>query len=108
MIGVGAAVGNYQVKSQIGEGGMGIVWLAEHPLIGRRVAIKVISPSYARNPEAVSRFLRDYFLSAPLHQDVVLAKILLRLQVFQFQGKNHPILRGQLYIITGPCFCLYF
>jgi serine/threonine-protein kinase len=59
MIQVGSAVGNYQVKSQIGEGGMGIVWLAEHPLIGRRMAIKVIHPTYARNSEAVSRFFTE-------------------------------------------------
>jgi len=59
MIDVGVAVGNYIVKSKLGEGGMGIVWLAEHPLIGKRVAIKVIHPSYARNPEAVSRFFTE-------------------------------------------------
>jgi serine/threonine-protein kinase len=59
MIAVGSSIGNYQVKSPLGEGGMGIVWLAEHPLIGRRVAIKVIHPTYARNPEAVSRFFTE-------------------------------------------------
>ncbi len=59
MIDVGGSVGNYIVKSKLGEGGMGIVWLAEHPLIGKRVAIKVIHPSYARNPEAVSRFFTE-------------------------------------------------
>ena len=59
MIDVGVSVGNYIVKSKLGEGGMGIVWLAEHPLIGKRVAIKVIHPSYARNPEAVSRFFTE-------------------------------------------------
>ena len=59
MIDVGGSVGNYVVKSKLGEGGMGIVWLAEHPLIGKRVAIKVIHPNYARNPEAVSRFFTE-------------------------------------------------
>jgi serine/threonine-protein kinase len=59
MIDLGSSVGNYVVKSKLGEGGMGIVYLAEHPLIGRRVAIKVIHPNYARNPEAVSRFFTE-------------------------------------------------
>src|SRR5262245_49044236 len=59
MIDVGGSVGNYVVRSKLGEGGMGIVWLAEHPLIGKRVAIKVIHPNYARNPEAVSRFFTE-------------------------------------------------
>lgn len=59
MIDIGTSVGNYLVKSKLGEGGMGIVFLAEHPLISRRVAIKVIHPDYARNPEAVSRFFTE-------------------------------------------------
>jgi eukaryotic-like serine/threonine-protein kinase len=59
MIGIGAPVGNYLVRSVLGEGGMGIVYLAEHPLIGRRVAIKVIHPDFAENPEAVSRFFTE-------------------------------------------------
>jgi serine/threonine-protein kinase len=59
VIDIGTSVGNYLVKSKLGEGGMGIVFLAEHPLISRRVAIKVIHPDYARNPEAVSRFFTE-------------------------------------------------
>jgi eukaryotic-like serine/threonine-protein kinase len=59
VIDIGSRVGNYQIKSKLGEGGMGIVFYAEHPLIGRRVAIKVIHPNYARNPEAVSRFFTE-------------------------------------------------
>jgi eukaryotic-like serine/threonine-protein kinase len=59
VIDVGSTVGNYVVRSKIGEGGMGSVYMAEHPLIGRRVAIKAIHAEYARNPEAVSRFFTE-------------------------------------------------
>jgi serine/threonine-protein kinase len=59
MIDVGSTIGNYVVKQKIGEGGMGFVFLAEHPLIGRRMAIKVIHPTYASNAEAVSRFFTE-------------------------------------------------
>src|SRR5512134_2407750 len=56
MLSVGQTLGNYVVRSLLGEGGMGIVYLAEHPLLGRRVAIKVIHPDLARNPDTVRRF----------------------------------------------------
>ena len=39
---IGNSIGNYEIKAQIGEGGMGTVYLGEHPLIGKRVAIKVL------------------------------------------------------------------
>jgi serine/threonine protein kinase len=48
--------GKYQVRRLIGEGGMGLVYEAEHIEIGRRVAIKVLHPAYTRSPEVVARF----------------------------------------------------
>jgi serine/threonine-protein kinase len=38
---------------------MGIVYLAEHPVIGRKVAMKAIHPELSRNPEVVSRFVTE-------------------------------------------------
>jgi tRNA A-37 threonylcarbamoyl transferase component Bud32 len=59
VIEIGQSVGNYMVNAQLGEGGMGVVYLAEHPVIGRKVALKVIHPEYARNLEVVSRFITE-------------------------------------------------
>src|SRR6188768_936711 len=56
---IGATVGNYKVVSKLGEGGMGSVFLAEHPLIGKKVALKVLHPEYASNPEVVGRFFNE-------------------------------------------------
>jgi serine/threonine protein kinase len=56
---VGQTVGNYKVTSLLGEGGMGIVYLAEHPVIGRKVAIKVLHVALSRDTEVVARFFNE-------------------------------------------------
>ena len=59
MIQVGATVGNYQVLQKIGAGAMGNVWLAHHPVIGKRVALKVIHAELASNEEMLARFFNE-------------------------------------------------
>ena len=56
---VGQTIGNYKVVQQIGEGGMGVVYLAEHPVIGRKVAIKLLHAVLARDPDIVARFFNE-------------------------------------------------
>ena len=58
-IGAGQTIGNYRILQQIGTGGMGAVYLAEHPLIGKRVALKVIHKELAGNREVVGRFFNE-------------------------------------------------
>ena len=55
----GQAFGNYRILAQIGVGGMGMVFLAEHPHIGKKVALKIIHRELAGNREVVSRFLNE-------------------------------------------------
>jgi serine/threonine-protein kinase len=52
-------VGEYRVLKKIGEGGMGSVYSAVQPVIGKRVAIKVLAPHIASNPELVRRFVDE-------------------------------------------------
>jgi serine/threonine protein kinase len=59
MIQIGQAVGNYRVVALLGEGAMGAVYRAEHPVIERKAALKVIHPQHARNPEVVGRFVDE-------------------------------------------------
>ncbi|HKE91268.1 MAG TPA: serine/threonine-protein kinase [Gemmatimonadales bacterium] len=49
----------YHVIKKLGEGGMGQVYLAEHVKMGRRSAIKVMSPAMVHDPDAVARFNRE-------------------------------------------------
>jgi serine/threonine protein kinase len=56
---LGKTIGNYIVRHKLGEGGMGSVYFAEHPSIGKRVALKVLHPDFASDPEIVSRFFNE-------------------------------------------------
>ena len=56
---VGSNIGPYRVLRKIGEGGMGAVYEAFHETIERHVAIKVLHPALARNPEAANRFVNE-------------------------------------------------
>ena len=57
------AVGRYRILRQLGAGGMGEVWRAEHRLLARSAAIKLIRPEALREPaysgEIRERFRRD-------------------------------------------------
>jgi serine/threonine protein kinase len=56
---IGERYGNYQAISLLGEGGMGAVYLAEHPGIGRKVAIKVLRSEMDHDPQLLTRFLNE-------------------------------------------------
>ena len=52
-------IGKYRVKGELGRGGMGAVYLAEQPGLGREVAIKELIQSAATDPTALKRFLQE-------------------------------------------------
>lgn len=52
-------LGKYEIIRTLGQGAMGEVYLANHPTIGREVAIKTILPSAARGEDAEGRFRRE-------------------------------------------------
>jgi serine/threonine protein kinase len=55
----GTMVGEYRVEGLVGEGGMGQVYGAVHPVIGKRAAIKVLLPEICRNQQMVERFVME-------------------------------------------------
>jgi serine/threonine-protein kinase len=52
-------IGQYQIVRKIGEGGMGAVYLAQHALLGRSAAIKVLLPALSSQREVVERFFNE-------------------------------------------------
>jgi serine/threonine protein kinase len=52
-------IGEYEIIARIGVGGMGEVYEGRQPLIGKRVAVKVLLPSLSREKEVVDRFLAE-------------------------------------------------
>jgi serine/threonine-protein kinase len=56
---VGADVCGYVIDGELGRGGMGIVYSAQHPVIGKRVAIKVLKPALSERPASVERFVHE-------------------------------------------------
>ena len=56
---IGDRIGQYRIEKQIGVGGMGLVYLGTHTLIGRRAAIKTLLPKHSINPAVVERFFNE-------------------------------------------------
>ena len=63
----GTRIGVYQIRSQLGTGGMGEVYRAHDTKLGRDVAIKILPDDFADDPERVARFQREAQVLAALN-----------------------------------------
>src|SRR5690349_9246805 len=84
----GAILGSYRIVRKLGHGGMGTVWLAEHTLLGRRAAIKLLHPAYSAEPQSVRRFFNEARAATSIADPGII-------QVFDF-GRNEL---GVAYIV---------
>ncbi|MCE9565008.1 MAG: protein kinase [Planctomycetes bacterium] len=88
-------VGPYRVKEQLGMGGMGVVYRAEDPALGRDIAIKMLRPGVDREPRYLEQFTREARSLAAVHHDHVVT-------VFQVgetttdEGRTVPFLAMEL------------
>jgi serine/threonine-protein kinase len=59
MLEIGSLVGEYRIEQLVGQGGMGQVYGAIHPVIGKRAAIKVLRGELCADAEAIERFVLE-------------------------------------------------
>jgi len=72
MITIGEKLGDFLIKAEIGQGGMGTIFFAEDTMLGREVALKVIHPSLAGNQQLMERFKIEAMTQARLnHPNIV-------------------------------------
>ncbi len=55
----GSVVGEYRIESKLAAGGMGTVYAAVHPIIGKRAAIKVLKTEHSRDAGLIQRFIDE-------------------------------------------------
>jgi DNA-binding beta-propeller fold protein YncE len=68
----GAVVAGYRIESLLGRGGMGVVYRARDPQLGRDVALKVIAPELVADADVRARFLREARAAAAIeHPNVI-------------------------------------
>ena len=70
---IGARLGSYEILAPLGAGGMGEVYRARDPRLGRDVAIKVLADRLSKDPQAIARFEREPKSVAALSHPNILA-----------------------------------
>lgn len=72
MLGVGSTFAGYRIQGVLGQGGMGTVYLAQHPRLPRSVALKLLNREVSTDPELARRFEREADVIARLeHPGIV-------------------------------------
>ncbi len=67
------SLGPYRILKLLGQGGMGVVLLAEDASLGRKFALKLMRPEYASHPEVAARFQREARATAAVRSDHVVS-----------------------------------
>lgn len=68
----GTVFAGYRIERVLGSGGMGTVYVAVHPRLPRRDALKVLAPQYSADPEFRARFIREAELAGRLdHPNII-------------------------------------
>jgi len=69
---IGKTLGKYEILRLIGEGGMGAVFEARHVEVRRRVALKLLNPYFAQDPQVLARFKREARATGEIgHENII-------------------------------------
>jgi serine/threonine protein kinase/tetratricopeptide (TPR) repeat protein len=72
LVSVGARLGRYEIRSRIGAGGMGEVYLAQDTELDRTVAIKILPQNLASDPQRLQRFVQEAKAASALNHPHIL------------------------------------
>jgi serine/threonine protein kinase len=98
--------GRYRILARLAKGGMGTVYLAEHALIRRRLAVKVLHAELARDRSIVQRFMNEALAAGTLgHPNIVEATDMGfargQLPYIVFEYLEGPLLTEEIYRVGG-------
>src|SRR6059058_3203885 len=68
----GTKLGRYEIRSKIGEGGMGEVYLARDTKLDRKVALKILPADVAVHPDRMKRFVQEARAASALNHPNIL------------------------------------
>src|SRR5262245_31912993 len=91
---IGKTLGPYTVRDTLGEGGMGQVYRAHDSKLGREVALKVVSDSFALDPDRLARFRREAQVLASLNHPNIA-----QIYGFEDSGATHALV---MELVEGP------
>jgi len=69
----GRSVGSFEIERELGQGGMGVVYLARQPDLGRRAVLKTLRKGLAGDRRLADRFLREARTAAAIHHPNVVS-----------------------------------
>ncbi|MEE9171022.1 MAG: serine/threonine-protein kinase, partial [bacterium] len=82
---VGKTISHYRISEQVGQGGMGEVYLAEDTKLDRKVALKFLPLFYSKDPEVNARFKREAKATAALnHPNIITIH-----EIGEFEGRAY-------------------
>jgi serine/threonine-protein kinase len=77
--------GRYEIRSKLGAGGMGEVYLAEDGKLARKVAIKFLNEEFSRDPDKLRRFMQEAKAASALNHPNIMTVY----EIGEMEGKNY-------------------
>src|SRR5688572_2012135 len=72
---IGKKINNYELRELVGDGAMGVVYLAEHFVLRRRAAVKLLKRQYLESSALITRFVNEARVAAAIHHPNVIEVI---------------------------------